>query len=31
VLGAGRDAKIVGLPVEAVERLRLLGRDLIAR
>jgi hypothetical protein len=30
VLGAGRDAKIAGLPAAAVERLCLLGRDLVA-
>ena len=31
VLGAGRDAKIAGLPSAAAERLRLMCRDLIAR
>jgi hypothetical protein len=29
VLGAGSDAKIAGLPAAAVERLKLLGRDLV--
>lgn len=31
VLGAGRDAKIVGLPNLAAERLRLMCRGLVAR
>jgi hypothetical protein len=31
VLGAGRDAKIVGLPSLAIEKLRLTCRDLISR
>jgi hypothetical protein len=31
VLGAGRDAKIVGLPGVAIERLRLMCRDLVSR
>jgi hypothetical protein len=31
VLGAGRDAKIVGLPTVAAERLRLMCRGLVAR
>ncbi len=31
VLGAGRDAKITGLPSAAAERLRLMCRNLIAR
>jgi hypothetical protein len=30
VLGAGRDAKLVGLPRVAIERLRLTCRDLVA-
>jgi hypothetical protein len=29
VLGAGHDAKLAGLPIQAVETLQLMGRDLI--
>jgi len=31
VLGAGRDAKLVGLPRAAAERLRLMCAGLVAR
>jgi hypothetical protein len=31
VLQAGRDVKIVGLPSAAIERLRLMGRDLVCQ
>jgi hypothetical protein len=31
VLGAGRDAKLAGLPGLAIERLRLMCRDLVSR
>lgn len=31
VLGAGSDVQVVGLPGVAAERLRLMGRDLVAR
>jgi len=31
VLGAGGDARIAGLPVEAAEVLRLMCRELISR
>lgn len=30
VLGAGRDAKIVGLPLDAAQVLRLMGTDLVS-